>query len=433
MNSSHARTGLCLVGLLTAPACTDKGSNDDESVGESAGESGYTSTYSDGSTDSGSTADDTTDSSTDESTSSDSTDSSSTDESSTDESSTDESSTDSGSTDSGSTDSGSTDSGSTDSSTDSTGGDAPSVLSTSPDDLASGVDADPTISVTFSEAMDGATLTTNTADTTCSGTLQVSADDFATCVRMIAAPASLDDLTFTVGPAAALTSATTYQIRVLAEASDAGGTPMGVEFTSANGFVVRYFHTITLDGINDFGPGETFVSSTLGHVGYVAWDTTYVYLGMNSPDLAGNSNLIWLVAYLGGPLGSPLGVTYNSQQPMLPFDALWHLRWRANDNFGGALEWNGATWINPGFGPNAGSNDVAFAGSFVEMRVAWANLDNPDLLDVHLGMLREQAFNEASWAAVPGSSYVDGYDPNYTKYFEFDVLGSTLPADHDPS
>ena len=45
-----------------------------------------------------------------------------------------------------------------------------------------------TISVTFDEAMSVATLTTNTLDSTCSGSLQVSRDNFATCVQMAAPP-----------------------------------------------------------------------------------------------------------------------------------------------------------------------------------------------------------------------------------------------------
>ena len=120
----------------------------------------------------------------------------------------------------------------------------------------------------------------------------------------------------------------------------------------------------------------------------------------------------------------------RAQQPLLPFDARWHVRWRASDDFGGALEWTGASWTNPGFGPTAGSSDVGFGGSFVELRVAFTDLEDPVTLPLHLGMLREQNLNEASWSAVPDGSYVDGYDPNYAQYFEFDVLGSTAPADH---
>jgi hypothetical protein len=314
----------------------------------------------------------------------------------------------------------------------STGGEAPSVQSTSPGELEAGVAADSTIAVTFSEVMEPTTITTNTADEACSGSLQLSADGFATCVRMAAAPGSADDQTFTVSPAAPLASATTYQVRVLAEVTDAGGTPMAAELTTATGFVVRYFHTITIDGVNDFTTDETFATSTVGHTGYVAWDEGYVYLGMSSPDLAGSSNQVWMVAYLGGLAGTTAGVTYNTQQPLLPFDAQWHVRWRASDDYGGALAWTGAAWMDPGFGPTAGSNDVDFGGSFVELRVAWADLGDPDVIDLHLGMLREQDLNEASWAAVPAGSYVDAYDPDYAEHFEFDLLGSTLPADHAP-
>ena len=278
--------------------------------------------------------------------------------------------------------------------------------------------------------MAAATITTNTADTACSGALQLSADGFVTCVRMAAAPASGDDQTFTLAPAAPLASATTYQLRVLGDVTDAGGTPMGADFTTATGFVVRYFHTIVIDGTNDFTADETFATSTMGHTAYVAWDATHVYLGMTSPDLGGSSSQVWMVGYLGGAMGSTSGVLYNTQQPLLPFDARWHVRWRASDDFGGALEWTGASWTNPGFGPTAGSSDVGFGGSFVEVRVAFTDLEDPVTLPLHLGMLREQNLNEASWSAVPDGSYVDGYDPDYTQYFEFDVLGSTAPADH---
>ncbi|MCB9568135.1 MAG: Ig-like domain-containing protein [Myxococcales bacterium] len=330
-----------------------------------------------------------------------------------------------------------TDTGSTGTTTDTSGGtdtgvdEPPTVISTAPDELAEGVAADTAIAVTFSEVMDPATLTTNTADTSCSGTLQVSFDQFKTCVKMAAPPSSGDELTFTVKPAAPLGSATTYKIRVLADVTDMGGTAMAADFTSADGFTIRYFHTIVLDGVNDFTVNETFASSTLGQSGFVAWDADYLYLGMKSPDLAAQSSQVWMVAYLGGMMGSSVGVLYNTQQPNLPFDARWHLRWKASDDYGGALEWSGGAWSAVGFGPIAGGDDVATADDFVEMRVSWADLQSPDMIEVHLGMLREQPLSEATWAGVPANSYMDGYDPDYAHYFNFDVLGSLTPAAHE--
>ncbi|MFV8753872.1 Ig-like domain-containing protein [Nannocystaceae bacterium ST9] len=438
MKRSHAPLGSSLLVLLLALACTEAGSEADE-VGETGDGDGdgdgetYTSTYSTSEDSSSSTDSNSTDTS-DSSSSTDSSDSSSSTDTSDSSSSTD-SSDSSSSTDtsdsSSSTDA--TDSSSSSSSESGTTGDeAPFVISTIPEDLDAGVPPNAGIALTFSEPMDAATITTNTANALCTGSVQVSADNFVTCVQMAAAPDTLDDQTFALDPVANLASVTTYQIRVLGEASDAGGTPMDAEFITPAGFLVRYYHTIAMDGVNEFTADESFATSTMGQTAYVAWDDTYVYLGMTSQDLANNSAQVWLVAYLGGPNGNNLGVNYNTQQPLMAFDARWHLRWRANDSFGGALEWNGAAWINPGFGPTAGSTDVGVNGSFFEMRVAWTNIGSPDLLDVHMGMLREQNFAEASWAAFPASSYVDGYDPNYSKYFEFDVSGSTLPADHDP-
>lgn len=312
----------------------------------------------------------------------------------------------------------------------SSGGDAaPSVQSTSPAELMSGVPADTAIEIEFSEPMDPATITTDIGGR-CSGSVQVSADAFVTCVAMTGTPATGDDQSFTVTPAAPLSSATPYQIRVLASATDAAGTPMAADFTTATGFIVRYFHSVVIDGVDDFDAVETLPTSTMGHTARVAWDDAYLYLGMLSPDVATGSDQVWLVAYVGGPAGTSQGATYNTQSPALPFDARWHLRWRTDGGFWGAQEWTGAVWQDDAFVIPPG--DVASSGDFVELRVPWTELGDPAYLDLHLGLLREESFNEWSWAAVPEASYVEGYDPDYAQFFQFDLAGSTTPADTPP-
>ena len=54
---------------------------------------------------------------------------------------------------------------------------APTVSSISPTDNQSGVSITDNISVTFSEAMDTSSVTTNTSNTSCSGSLQLSGDN----------------------------------------------------------------------------------------------------------------------------------------------------------------------------------------------------------------------------------------------------------------
>ncbi|MCH9683822.1 MAG: Ig-like domain-containing protein [Deltaproteobacteria bacterium] len=314
----------------------------------------------------------------------------------------------------------------------SSGGDAaPSVQSTTPADFESGVEPTTDIAIEFSEPMDAATVTTTTAGTLCVGAIQVSADAFTTCVPMMGEPTTRDDQVFVVQPQLALSAATTYQVRVLPTATDAGGTPLAAEFTTGNGFAIRYFDTIVIDGVNDFSVAETFPTSTVGHSGYVAWDDDYIYLGLDSPDVAAASGEVWWVVYVGGPQGSGEGVTYNTQSPALPFDARWHLRWRTDGTFASALTWSGVAWEDAAF--TIGADDVASTGEFVEMRVSRLDVGLPAYLDLHMGLLREEALNEASWGAVPEGSYVDGYDPDYAQFFQFDLASSLLPTDVMPS
>ena len=79
------------------------------------------------------------------------------------------------------------------------------VSSMSPNDGEASVYTNTSVSVTFSKEMNSSTITTNSSDTSCSGTLQVSSDSFSTCVQMSASPtASNSNKTFSVTPSSRL-------------------------------------------------------------------------------------------------------------------------------------------------------------------------------------------------------------------------------------
>ena len=85
----------------------------------------------------------------------------------------------------------------------------------------SGVLKSKNISVTFSEAMDTTSVTTNTDNTTCYGSFQTSSDNFSTCVQMSSSPSSSNsDKTFTVVPSTILSAPTTYKTRVTTGVKD---------------------------------------------------------------------------------------------------------------------------------------------------------------------------------------------------------------------
>jgi hypothetical protein len=115
-----------------------------------------------------------------------------------------------------------------------------SPASLSPADSASSVSINSTVAVTFSEVIDNTSVTTNTTDTTCSGTIQVSSDDFSTCVQMTSTPtASNSDQTYTLTPASNLSYSTGYKIRISTEIKDLIGNKISTQYETGNGFTVE--------------------------------------------------------------------------------------------------------------------------------------------------------------------------------------------------
>jgi hypothetical protein len=117
---------------------------------------------------------------------------------------------------------------------------APTVDSTVPADTATGISCTDNITVTFIEDMDTTSVTTNTSDTSCSGTIQISLDNFGSCAQMTNGdPSTSDNKTFGVKPATGsiLSSAPArYKIRVTTGVTDPSGNPMSDNNTTGTGF-----------------------------------------------------------------------------------------------------------------------------------------------------------------------------------------------------
>jgi hypothetical protein len=309
-------------------------------------------------------------------------------------------------------------------------GDPPMVVETAPAPGSTGVDSNSSIVVSFSEAMLPGSITSNGAADTCSGGVQLSDDDFATCVPLAnEVGAAAGDTIFTLTPLEPLDSRRNYHIRVAAFATSAAGVELGATYDTSEPFVTRYYHTITIDGRNDFdNSDERFATSSLGFDAYVAWDRDWVYLGMSGSDLDGGSEQLFLTGYVGGMPGSMGGVSYQGQTPSLPFAARWHLRWRADDNYTNMQEFGGAWGDAVGIWFNI--DDWAHLGTFVEMRMPRGMLEVEGGLALVMSLVRETNNNQGTYAGVPGGGIVDGVDPDFSSWFEFDLEGSVLPSEH---
>jgi len=115
---------------------------------------------------------------------------------------------------------------------------APTVSSVSTTaDNQSSVAITDNITVTFSEAMDNTSVTTNSDNASCSGTLRVSSDNFSGCVQMSSVPASsTDNKTFTLDPYDNLTVSTTYKTRVTTGVKDTAGNALSSQYETSSGF-----------------------------------------------------------------------------------------------------------------------------------------------------------------------------------------------------
>jgi hypothetical protein len=113
---------------------------------------------------------------------------------------------------------------------------APTVSSiSSKTDNQSKISVTDNISVTFSEAMDATSVTTNTSDTTCSGSLQFSSDNFSTCVKMSSLPTiSNTNKTFTLSPSDNLSNYTSYKTIVTTAVKDSSGNTLSSQFESSS-------------------------------------------------------------------------------------------------------------------------------------------------------------------------------------------------------
>lgn len=189
------------------------------------------------------------------------------------------------------------------------------MVGTIPVDATTDVDTSTMLGFIFSHSMDTTTIDTNEGTTTCSGHLQLSKDDFSSCVGLsnpsvqtnIQGPGFSyhgSNTVFSVSPSSALEPETTYKIRVLGGSAgvlSAEGTELsslyGGNYTMTTGFTTAaqtsfllgegiQGQTLSLSGIVTTLAGsgayghtdETGILAVFGDPHDVCTDGTYLYV-----------------------------------------------------------------------------------------------------------------------------------------------------------
>lgn len=159
---------------------------------------------------------------------------------------------------------------------------APEILtvsSTSPTDGATNVATSSSISVTFSTTVSSSTVTAQSSPGSCTGSIQVSTDNFANCIGL--QPESNSNPTFSWVPASSLQPGVTYKLKVVEVVKTASGTAMLAPYTQPTGFTTQQATTLSFTSTN---PG------------------TLAYLHTYTPSATTNSN--GALSFTAGPVAT---------------------------------------------------------------------------------------------------------------------------------
>lgn len=166
---------------------------------------------------------------------------------------------------------------------------------------------------------------------------------------------------------------------------------------------------LVVDGINNYSAANTYPTSTSGYTGYAAISPTLLNFGISGNDVQFGGGQHWFVAYIGATgTSTTTGVTFNTQQPTLSFQATHFFQWRPSDQFATLLKFNGTNWVASG-----SIVSTARSGQFNEVGINLSALGSPTSVNLATYFLFEGGGSESSYASTPNNAFSGGpYDPN---------------------
>jgi hypothetical protein len=194
------------------------------------------------------------------------------------------------------------------------------------------------------------------------------------------------------------------------------------------------YHSINIDGNNDFTSPEAFATSSTGYTSYVTWDESYIYLGYTGADVGSthtNDKLILFYLDTDPQLnpndgnGTRTAVSFNTQNWQLPFRADYLIQIRTTSGADTLKYFNGTSWIN--ITPHDMSVWDNDGTNYIEIRIEKAKLGNPKHIKVVSYFINKVDGNEWSYAFNPSDASIDGYKPSgaissYYYYYLYDSI-----------
>ena len=124
----------------------------------------------------------------------------------------------------------------------------PELVSVEPENNATTVKRNASVVLNFSEPMDALTLTVNSGNTQCSGTIQISSNSFSNCVRMNPPELKDGDKKVVLSPKGIYATQKFHQIRLTTEIKTVSGTSLNKRITTNPGFRTTWSQQIGTPG-----------------------------------------------------------------------------------------------------------------------------------------------------------------------------------------
>lgn len=156
-----------------------------------------------------------------------------------------------------------------------------------------------------------------------------------------------------------------------------------VLFVFAIGLQAQTYHSINIDGNNDFKNATEKFSTTSGETlpAYVTWDSEYLYFGFSGSTPAGSitdGGRAYHIYIDTDPQSNPTsgtGTIYGDAwryNPTLPFSANYHYVFKSSDNTEVRRVYNGSAWVDANF-----STGNYKGSGYWELKIKLSDIGNP--------------------------------------------------------
>ena len=206
------------------------------------------------------------------------------------------------------------------------------------------------------------------------------------------------------------------------------------------------YHTITIDGTNDFDTDEDFTTSTNGYTAYCTWDQNNLYLGYTGSAIGSEeSSGKWIIWFIDvDPQESPKtgngtddAPSFNTQDWTLPFYADYFFQYRTDEGYYALKSWNGSSWQSSSFNGSMWDNDGA---NYFELRLPLSDIGSPNKIYILGYFINEASGSEWTFASWPDNSLDggDGYKSpgNFSHWYGYNLennVSPDAPANYDQS